>query len=141
LFRLVAYIQWMVRVRVEKSPGRTQMQASESTSMAPFERSQISKSVVGAAARAGIVVLGCLAVPAPAAAREVIPSLKPDTSFDARWDRCEALARQRGTPPAKIGYGDFMEACMGKTSPQSDAASRAANGGETTGAAATKRQR
>ena len=93
------------------------------------------------AARAAIVVLGCLAMPALAAGRDVIPSLKPDTSFDARWDHCEAQARQRGTPPAKIGYGDFMEACMGKTSPQSDAASRAANGGETTGAAATKRQR
>jgi hypothetical protein len=96
---------------------------------------------MGAAARAGIVVLGCLAVPALAVERDVIPTLKPDTSFDARWDRCEALARQRGTPPAKIGYGDFMEECMGKASPKSDAANHASSGGETTGAAATKQRR
>jgi len=96
---------------------------------------------MGAAACAGIVVLGCLAVPAPAAERDVIPTLKPDTSFDARWDHCEALARQRGTPPAKIGYGDFMDECMGKTSPKSDTASRATSGGDTTGAATTKQPR
>jgi hypothetical protein len=96
---------------------------------------------MGTAACAGIVVLGCLAIPALAAGRDVFPSLKPDTSFDARWDHCEALARQRGTPPGKAGYGDFMEECMGKTSAKSGSAGRAASGRETTGADATKEPR
>ena len=109
--------------------------------MAAFERGQIRNSVTGAAVRAGIVFLGCLVIPVLAAERDVIPSLKPDTSFDARWDHCEARARQRGTPPAKTGYGDFMDECMGKTPPKSDSTSRAAGGRETTGAAATKRPR
>jgi hypothetical protein len=76
-----------------------------------------------------------IAISAAAAERKAAAPLKPDTSFDARWDRCEALARRRGTPPATSGYGDFIQACMGKA--QSDSAIRE----ETTGSAATKRPR
>jgi hypothetical protein len=117
------------------------MQVPDGGPMAAFERGRAWTSVMGAAACAGIVVLGCLAIPALAAERSVFPSLKPDTSFDARWDHCEALARRRGTPPAKAGYGDFMDECLSKTPAKSDSASRAASGRETTGTAATKRPR
>lgn len=68
-----------------------------------------------AAALAGIgAFAGCLVIPALAAERDAMPSLKPDATFTARWDRCEAAARQRRTPPGKVGYGDFMDACLGK---------------------------
>jgi hypothetical protein len=79
----------------------------------------------------------CIAISAAAAERKAAATLKPDTSFDARWDRCEALARRRGTPPATIGYGDFIGACMGKALPKSDSTI----GEETTGETATKRPR
>jgi len=65
---------------------------------------------------AGIGALGiCAAVPTLAAEQNAAPNLKPDPSFNAKWDQCEARARLRGTPAGKIGYGDFMAACMGKT--------------------------
>ena len=57
----------------------------------------------------------CACVVALVAEPGAVPFLKLDPAFDAKWDRCEALARQRGTPPGKAGYGDFMDACMGKT--------------------------
>jgi hypothetical protein len=79
----------------------------------------------------------CIAMSAQAAERNPAATLKQDTTFGARWDRCEALARRRGTPPATIGYGDFIEACMGRSLPKSDSAV----GAETTGAAAPKRPR
>jgi hypothetical protein len=42
---------------------------------------------------------------------------KLDVAFNAKWDRCESLARQRGVPPGKTGYGAFVENCMEKVSP------------------------
>jgi hypothetical protein len=38
--------------------------------------------------------------------------LAPVVSFNAKWDRCEALARKRGTPPGTSGYGDFIDGCV-----------------------------
>jgi len=57
----------------------------------------------------------CVTVPTLAAERNIALYLKPDASSNAKWDRCEALARQRGTPPGKIGYGDFIDDCARNT--------------------------
>jgi hypothetical protein len=54
----------------------------------------------------------CVTVSAFAAEENVALNLTPDASFNAKWDRCEALARQRGTPPGKLGYGDFIDECV-----------------------------
>jgi hypothetical protein len=53
----------------------------------------------------------CVTLPALAAQHNIALNLKPDASFNTKWDQCEALARQRGTPPGKIGYGDFIDDC------------------------------
>ena len=64
----------------------------------------------------GIFFALALAAPAFAAQQDVTARTKSDMAYNAQWDRCEALAKQRGTPPGKVGYGDFMDACMGKAS-------------------------
>jgi hypothetical protein len=71
--------------------------------------------IVRAILLAGVGVLAVYAiVPAVAAELSAASNLKPDASLGAKWDRCEALARQRGTPPGKIGYGDFITDCVKK---------------------------
>jgi hypothetical protein len=68
------------------------------------------------AAFAGIGAFAiCGTATAPAAEQSPARYLKSDAPFDAKWDRCEALARKRGTPPGKAGYGDFIDACLEKT--------------------------
>jgi hypothetical protein len=59
----------------------------------------------------GALAIGA-AVSAFAVEQNAAPNLKPNASFNAKWDRCEALARQRGTPPGNIGYGDFIHDCL-----------------------------
>jgi len=66
-----------------------------------------------AALLAGIVTTSLAYAPATVGAEssDVAPFLRPDPSFSARWDRCEAEARRRGMLPAKPGYADFMDEC------------------------------
>jgi hypothetical protein len=35
-------------------------------------------------------------------------------AYNAKLDRCDALASKRGTPPGKPGHGDFIRGCVGK---------------------------
>ncbi len=64
----------------------------------------------------GALVILCTGL-ASATEHKVASVPKLDVPFNAKWDRCELLARQRGVPPGKIGYGAFIENCMGKVSP------------------------
>jgi hypothetical protein len=97
--------------------------------MAPFDELRRFKIVEGVALAnrlnltssgrmPGVVLagVGALAIGAAVSAFAVelnaAPNLKPDTSFNAKWDRCEALAKQRGTPPGNIDYGDFIHDCL-----------------------------
>jgi hypothetical protein len=60
----------------------------------------------------------CVTLPTLAADRNgAALNPRPDQSYNANWDRCEALARKRGTPPGKIGYGDFIDDCVRNTPP------------------------
>ena len=56
----------------------------------------------------------CVAHPALTAEANAALYLRSDQAYNARWDRCEALARKNGTPPGKIGYGEFINDCVGK---------------------------
>jgi hypothetical protein len=59
----------------------------------------------------------CVTLPTLAAEQNAALNLRSDQSYSAKWDRCEALARKRGTPPGKIGYGDFIDDCARNTPP------------------------
>jgi hypothetical protein len=91
-----------------------------------------------AAAFASIFTLAICIAAESAAEQNAVAFLKPDPAFNTSWDRCEARARARGMPPAKSGYGDFMEGCVGKISPPSGSAGNAVTGVGTTGAAVTR---
>jgi hypothetical protein len=59
----------------------------------------------------------CFTLTVIAVEQKAVLNLRPDGSFNAKWDRCEERARKRGTPPGTVGYGDFMEDCMRQASP------------------------
>ena len=42
---------------------------------------------------------------------------RADQEYNAKWDKCDALAEKRGTPPGTKGYADFIDECMGKPGP------------------------
>jgi hypothetical protein len=65
-----------------------------------------------------VAILGALAVcaclPVTAAEQSAELNLRPDESYNAKWNGCEALAIKRGTPPGTSSYGDFIEGCVRK---------------------------
>jgi hypothetical protein len=74
---------------------------------------QSVKLVIAVLAGVGALAIS-VAVPALAAEQDPSAYTRADQAYDAKWDKCEALARERGTPPATKGYGEFMSDCVGK---------------------------
>jgi hypothetical protein len=63
------------------------------------------------------VLAVCVAAPALAAEQNFSAYSRADQAYNAKWDRCDALARKRGTAPGTKGYGDFIGDCVGKNAP------------------------
>ena len=78
--------------------------------LTPIETSAGRSNFQGPRMRGTAIAI--LSILAGEVAAQNLPALKPDPAFRQRWNRCEALARQRGTPPATRGYGDFIDACV-----------------------------
>jgi hypothetical protein len=63
------------------------------------------------------VLAVCVATPPLRAEQNFSAYSRADQAYNAKWDRCEALARKTGTAPGTKGYGDFIGDCVGKNAP------------------------